>query len=419
MTTHTSALRPGIEERLNVMEASAAALKSHGLIHRVAEDARLDGRRISVDGRALVNFGSCSYLGLETDARLKTAACEALLRFGTQFSSSRAYVSLPLYAEFEALLSELVGGYPVVVSQTTSLGHLAALPVLVGANDAVLFDVQVHSSLQAVLPTLRMAGVPCEAVPHNRLDRLEERARALAERHARVFYLCDGVYSMHGDAVDVNGLCGVLDRIPNLHAYVDDAHGVGWSGARGSGHVLGAGPLHPRMMVILGLSKSFGAAGAALVFPTRELAERVFTCGSTLIFSGPLQPAQLGAGVASARIHLSPELEQLQAGLRQRIQCFDACATEQKLRTRSQIQTPIRFVEVGSEEVAMNWGGALKRAGFFTNVAVYPAVPRRRAGIRLMLNLNQTLDDVRGVVHELGRLTSKASSTIQAAPALT
>ncbi len=86
------------------MEASASALRSRGLIHRLAEDTRLEGRQITLGGRSLVNFGSCSYLGLETDARLKAGACEAVLRYGTQFSSSRAYVGVPLHGEFQELL---------------------------------------------------------------------------------------------------------------------------------------------------------------------------------------------------------------------------------------------------------------------------------------------------------------------------
>jgi len=132
-------------------------------------------------------------------------------------------------ADTIAGVEEMVGGSPVVLAPSTSLGHLGALPVLVGDEDAVLYDIQVHASVQGALPELRLRGVPCEAVRHNRLDRLEERIAVLARKHARVFYLCDGIYSMHGDVLDVQGLYGLLDRQPSLFAYVDDAHGASWS----------------------------------------------------------------------------------------------------------------------------------------------------------------------------------------------
>src|SRR5262245_15155204 len=180
MSTAGRAIRPGVEERRQLAGSTWSLAQARGLVRQVAEDERFDGRCITLRGKRLINFGSCSYLGLETDARLKTAACEAVLRYGVQFSSSRAYVRAPLYHEFEALLSEMVGGSPVVLAPTTSLGHLSALPVLVGDQDAVLYDIQVHASVQGALPELRLRGVPCEALRHNRMDRLEERVATLA-----------------------------------------------------------------------------------------------------------------------------------------------------------------------------------------------------------------------------------------------
>jgi len=149
------------------------------------------------------------------------------------------------------------------------------------------------------------------------------------------------------------------------------------------------------------------AAGAAIVVPTPELAQRLFTCGSTMIFSGPLQPAQLGAGIAAARILLSDELPQLQRSLLERIELFDGIAAGEGLAVKPCPPSPIRFVEVGREETAMELCCALRTAGYFVNVAVFPAVPRRRAGVRLMLNRHQTLEDVRGLALELSRHTAR------------
>jgi 7-keto-8-aminopelargonate synthetase-like enzyme len=414
MHRDTSAIRPGLEERARLAGFTWAGIEARGLARQIAEDESFDGRCITLRGRRLVNFGSCSYLGLETDARLKNAACEAVLRYGVQFSASRAYVTAPLYREYEALLSEMVQGAPVVLAQTTSLGHLGALPVLVGERDAVLYDVQVHASVQAALPELRMRGVPCEAVRHARLDRLEERVRALATQHERVFFLCDGIYSMHGDVTDVDGLYALLDRHPSLFVYLDDAHGVSWSGQRGAGTVLGRRRLHERMAVIFGLSKSFAAAGGALVLPDRELAYRVLTEGRTLIFCGPLQPAQLGAGVASARIHLSEELPSLQGKLVARIAAFDRAAARDGVPLASTQSSPIRFVPVGDETAAMDVAAGLLARGYYTNIACFPAVPRKRAGVRLMLNAHQTLADIQGLVAAFAELL-RPSAVLDAA----
>ena len=104
---------------------------AHGVAHLVAEDEQLGGRFVTLHNRRQVNFGSCSYVGLETDLRLKAAAIDAVSRYGVQFASSRAYVSCPPYAELERLLGALFDA-PLVVALTTTLAHLAALPILVG-----------------------------------------------------------------------------------------------------------------------------------------------------------------------------------------------------------------------------------------------------------------------------------------------
>lgn len=411
------ATRPSPSDRLRVIEAAAHLLQSGNLLHRIAEDERLDGRIITLDGRRLVNFGSCSYLGLETDTRLKVAACEAVLRYGTQFSSSRTYISAPLYRDFQELVSEMVGGLPVVIAPTTSLGHLAALPVLVSERDAVLYDVNVHNSVQTLLPMLQQDGIHCEPVSHNRLDRLEERVSELAQRHERVFYLCDGVYSMQGDTVNATELHALLDRHPQLWAYVDDAHGVGWAGKNGAGVVLGKKGIHARMVVTLGWAKAGASAGAALVFPNKELAQTVASCGSTMIFSGPMQPAQLGASIASARLFLSPELTTLQQDVEARIALFDGEAAREGLNLRAHGTSPIRFVETGTEEGAIALASQLQRSGYFVNAAVCPAVPRGKAGIRMMLTRQQSFDDVRGLVREIGARTRNRTSRSREMPA--
>src|SRR5689334_1413538 len=99
-----------VSDRVALVKSTASVLKSRGIFHLIAQDEQCDGRRITVNGKTLVTFGSCSYLGLETDARLKAASCEAILRYGAQFPSSRAYVSAPLYSRLQSALGEIFEG---------------------------------------------------------------------------------------------------------------------------------------------------------------------------------------------------------------------------------------------------------------------------------------------------------------------
>jgi 7-keto-8-aminopelargonate synthetase-like enzyme/predicted N-acyltransferase len=391
-----------VEQRLQVLDDIFTDAVNRGLMQRVADDDQLDGRLLGLDGKQLVNFGSCSYLGLEMDPRLKEGVAEAVMRYGTQFSSSRSYISAPPYVELEGLLEELFGG-AVMIAPSTTLGHQATLPVLVGENDAVVLDQQVHHSIHMAVNQVRVIGTTVEMVRHNRMDLLEERIVELGKTHERVWYMADGIYSMFADVTPTEELEALMERHEQLHLYIDDSHGMSWSGENGRGYVLGRMPIRDRMFVACSLNKAFAAAGGAFIFPSEELRRKVMTCGGPMIFSGPIQPPMLGAALASARIHLSPEIYELQAQLRDRVQYCNALMQEFELPLIAPSEAPIRYVGVGLPRIAYNIADRMMGDGLYVNVAPFPAVPMKQGGIRTPLTVHHTHEDIQRMVESLAR----------------
>src|SRR5437588_7424735 len=248
-----------------------------GILHLCNEDTNFNGNTLLLKGREVVNFGSCSYLGLEFDPRLKEGAKEAIDRYGTQFSESRAYVSLKLYEELEASFQDIFE-QSCVVTQTTSLGHIANLPVLVNDHDAIIMDHQVHNSVQTAVNLLKAKGITVELLRHNRMDMLEDRIKELRTRHRKIWYLADGIYSMFGDACPLEDIYSLLNRYEEFFFYVDDAHGMSIYGKHGRGYVLGKKEMHPKMVMATSLAKAFATGGAVMVYPNPELARKVRTC---------------------------------------------------------------------------------------------------------------------------------------------
>src|SRR3954451_25016484 len=396
-----------VEERLALLDEVVSEAASRGLAMQTADDAPLDGRTISLAGRPRINFGSCSYLGLELDTRLREGVCEATARYGTQFSSSRAYVSAPPYLELEEYLDRMFGGHALMMP-TTSLGHLAALPVLVGSKDAVVLDQQVHASVQLATGELRLQGTTVEMIRRHDMLGLYRSLYRHAPKHRRIWFLADGVYSMFADFAPFAELRELLDRYPQLHLYIDDSHGVGWTGTHGRGPALEALGMHERLVVAASLNKSFAAAGGALVFPDPELRRRVRTTGGPMIFSGPVQPPMLGAALASARIHLSSELPVRQQALQERIALFDELAEEFCLPLATRDATPIRYVPLGLPRVVLDVVEGLLEDGFYTNYGAFPAVPMKHAGVRMTLTLHHQPDDIRALVAALARRVPEA-----------
>ncbi|TFV88347.1 aminotransferase class I/II-fold pyridoxal phosphate-dependent enzyme [Blastococcus sp. CT_GayMR16] len=373
-----------------------------GLLHNHVEDDELDGRLVTVEGRRLVNFGSCSYLGLETDPRMKAAVRDAVDRFGTQFSSSRTYASAPLYRVAEEELAE-VFGRPVIVAPSTSIGHIATMPTLMNSRDVLLLDHQVHHSVQTAATLVQAGGTQVELIPHCDLRVLEQRLETHRDR--RVWYATDGLYSMYADFFPARELEELAARYDNLWLYVDDAHSASWTGTHGRGYALEQ--LSPatlaRTVVAASLNKSFAAAGGAITFPDEESRRLVASVGGPLIFSGPIQPPMLGAIVASARLHRSPELPARQELLRSRIRLFNSLAAEAGFPVVAESEAPIRFVGAGVTSVAYRLTARMRDAGFFVNTAAFPAVPAKRAGARLALTLHHSEEDIAEVVDALAR----------------
>lgn len=381
----------------NDPNAVLAHLTDIGAIQRVTEDETLDGRCLTLDGERLVNFGSCSYLGLEAHPELKKGAIEATQAFGTQFSSSRSYISVTPYAELEELLEDVYGA-PVVIVPSTTLGHFSAFPLMVGEKDAVVMDQQVHASVQMASQLLVARGTPVSLIRHNDMDALEAKLLELRETHEKVWYFADGVYSMYGDYAPFERLRQMLDTYPELNLYVDDAHGNTWCGDRGVGATWMELGHHPRMVLAISLNKAFAASGGALVLPNRELARTIRNIGGTMVFCGPIQPPMVGAAVASARLHASGRLIDRQlklAGLVRRVNERLAAAGIPQMETND---TPVFFVPTGCNEAVLEMMSRIRKAGYFINMAIYPAVARKRGGLRFMANANLELEDVDGLV---------------------
>lgn len=373
-----------------------------GVIRLRVEDQAHDGRTIRIGGRDLVNFGSAAYLGLNTDDRLKKASRVAVERFGSVFSSSAAYVSVDLYADLEERLTDIFGGH-VLIPTTVTLGHLSVLPVLIGPDDLVLMDHQVHASVQLTGRALAGLGTEVRDLPHNDMERLH---RAVSEAYAmgrRVWYLADGVYSMFGDTAPVLDVLAILEEFDNLYVYFDDAHGVGWKGHHGIGHVLSEMGSHERVVVIGSLAKSWGAGGAVVRLPSESMAEDILLSGATFTFSGPLHPAELGAAAAAAEIHLSPERSERARHLMQRIDLMRSAIAAAQLPALSLERTPLWFVRVGHPEGAIELSRRLMADGFYANVAGFPVVPQGMDGIRFTTTTFHTEDDIERFVASVAR----------------
>jgi 7-keto-8-aminopelargonate synthetase-like enzyme len=394
--------RPSIYETAydfaNIAVASKSAL-------RINETDNFDGRTIKLDGRTLKFFGNCSYLGLETDPRIMNGAIEAIKKGGVLLSSSRAYVAAGPNKELTDLM-ERIFLRPCLLMPLTNLASAAIITTRVNKQDAIILDNQVHMSVKLATDAAKNNGTYIETLPHNQMDTLELRIQELSKLHEKIWYLADGVYSMLGDFAPAARLYELMDKYSNFRVFIDDAHGMSWVGENGAGSIVHQmGFLHEQLYMVSSLGKGFGGQGAVAIFPNERERDIVKMTAPQLIFLSPLGNAALGADIASAELHLTNEIYDLQKKMRSHIDLFRETALSLNIPLANpNCESPIFYIGAGTSELCVLFHHLLANKGFYVNFAAHPAVPMHHSGIRIVLSLHQTEQDIKELLflmHEM------------------
>lgn len=372
--------------------------KQEGVLHLYAEGKTFTGRTIEVKNKSLFHFGTTGYLGLEQDERLKAAAVDAIKRYGTQFPLSKSYISNPLYRKLEEKVTEMYG-HPIIITKNSTLGHMGVIPSAVKDQDAIILDHQVHWSVQSAAMVLKNRSVPIDMIRHNDLNMLEDRIKRYSGQRKKIWYMADGIYSMYGDFAPISDLMEMSQKYPQLNFYFDDVHGMSWIGKNGTGYVLSElGELSENILLFGTLSKTFGASGAVLVCSNSKMYHEIKTFGGPLTFSAQLEPASVAAATASAAIHLSPEIYQMQRELRERIEYFNELLQQTDLPLIDQNISPVFYIGTGMPKTGYNFVNRLMQEGFYVNLGIFPAVPVKNTGVRITISRHNQKEEIKGLV---------------------
>jgi 8-amino-7-oxononanoate synthase len=365
-----------------------AMAKEHDLLpyFRVLESEA--GPVVEMEGRETVMLGSNNYLGLTGDPRVKTAARDALERYGTALTGSRLLNgTIPLHVELEREIAEWMGTDDAIVFTTGYQANLGSIGTILEPGDTVICDSGDHAS---ILDGCRLSGARLRPFRHNRMDKLERMLERAQDDGGGVMVVVDGVFSMEGD------ICNLPPIVELCKAYgarlmVDEAHGVGVLGERGTGacELFGLeGDVDLRMGTF---SKSLASCGGFIAGPA-DVIEYLRISARAFIFTAAAVPAAIGAALEAVRIcrHEGPPLfarlldnaAYLRTGFRELGLRVVEPGT---LPDGSEAVTPVVPVMVGEDWSAVLLWKALFDAGVYTNVALHPAVPPGGALLRTSL----------------------------------
>lgn len=191
-----------------------------------------------------------------------------------------------------------------------------------------------------------------------------------------------------------------------LFLYIDDAHGISIHGETGAGYARTAIPdLGDRTIVAASLGKGFGASGGILMLGTaaQEVLFRRFAVAHA--FSASLTTAAVGAALASAAIHASPELSRRQQQLQQNLAHLDGRLNSAEPSSN----LPIRTIRFGDELVSVAAARELLRRGFYTSAIFFPTVARGQAGLRVCLTASHTQKDIDGLCDAIDEVKAEVT----------
>src|SRR5919198_233648 len=222
------------------------------------------GPVVEMEGRETIMLRSNNYLGLTGDPRVKDAARAALGRVGTGLTGSRFLNgTLSLHLELERELADWMGTEDALVFTTGYQANVGCIGTILEPGDTVICDSGDHAS---ILDGCRLSGAKLRPFRHNQMEKLEKMLDRATGDGGGVLVVVDGVFSMEGDVCDLPSIVELCERY-GARLMVDEAHGVGVLGARGTGACELFG-LEDAVDLRMGtFSKSLASCGGFIVGP--------------------------------------------------------------------------------------------------------------------------------------------------------
>jgi 8-amino-7-oxononanoate synthase len=338
------------------------------------------------DGRDMVTFASNDYLGLSHHPAVIAAAHEALDRWGAGTGASRLVVgSRPVHSALEAELADWKGTEDAVLFPTGYAANLGVLATFGTAGVTVLSDELNHASL---IDGCRLAKASARIYRHNDLDHL---AKLLADVDGPALVVTDTVFSMDGDAVDLDALAELATAHDAL-LVLDEAHAV-----LGPDLLLPADRAAPAsapapVLRVGTLSKTLGSLGGFVAGP-KDYIDLLRNRARTFIFTTASTPADIAAARAALAVVRADEGAQLQATLRRHID-----------RLRPGHPSPIVPVILGEEAAALAAAAQLADQGLLVPAIRPPTVAPGTSRLRVALSAAHTAADVDRLVTALAPL---------------
>ncbi len=337
--------------------------------------------------KSMLMFGSNNYLGLANHPYIKEHVKKTIEKYGAGIGGPPLLNGYTLlHRELEERLAHLKGSEDVLLFSSGYGANVGLVSALMGNGDLVVYDSYSHASFH---DGIKMSGVQAVNFPHNEIEMLEqtlERTESL--KYKDRFAAVEGVYSMDGDVAPLDRIVPVCKK-NNTLLIVDDAHGTGVMGAKGSGTAEHFG-VEKEIDISMGtFSKTFAVSGG-FVAASKSIINYLRFFARSYMFSASLPPTVIASVLAALDVmEKEPWLYQ---NLQENIKYTASCLNQLGFPANS--LTPIFPLRVPVNMNIRKAACEFHQKGIFLNSIEYPAVPNSQQRFRISIMATHTKDDI-------------------------
>lgn len=355
----------------------------------------------------LINFGSHDYLGLSHHPAVINAAKEAVELYGIHNASSQALTGrTELNDLVEQRLSRILGTETCVLFPTGWMAGFGVLSGLANARDTIVLDKLAHNCLQC---GAQAATQNILKFRHNDMKHLEQLLKSCREKDQAngLFVVTETHYSMNSDGPDMVELFRIIDQY-NAILIIDVAHDLGANGAYGLGLLENINLKNRENVVVMGaFSKTFASNGGFIAGPM-SMRNQVMFSSPSYVFSSGISTFQCAVILKTLDIAFSEEGDVL----RKQLRSLERYANNLLRNLDFEIdgnQSQIIPVVIGMEGEARLMSNIVLKNNLVCNLVEFPAVPKNRAILRLLLKATHTKSDI----DNMAGILCQARETIQ------
>lgn len=368
------------------------------------------GPRMKFRGKEVLCWSLNNYLGLANHPEVREADAKGALDYGlaSPMGSRMMSGNTDLHETLEKELTDLVGKEDTFLLNYGYQGCMSTIEALVDRKDVIVYDSECHA---CIVDGVRLHQGKRFVFPHNNIENFEKQlkraTKLVEETGGAILVITEGVFGMSGDQGDLKAIVDLKKKY-QFRIFVDDAHGFGTLGEKGSGAPEAQGVMDEIDVYFSTFAKSMAGIGG-FVSSTKEVTDYLrYNLRSQIFAKSVPMPLVVGLRKRLELLRTKPELKNklwenvnaLQKGLRDR--GFDIGNTSSPV-------TPV-FLKGGEIEAAKVIIDLRENYSIFCSAVVYPVVPKDVLMLRLIPTASHSLDDVTETIKAFEEVAQKLAT---------